>query len=477
MVTQPKQSAAEELQSTDAVIQGIPSMMEELREAFYAGKTRPVEWRLQQLNGIGRLLSENEPDVLDALQADLGKPALEGFTTEIAYIHGEIDLMNKKLRSWMKPERVSTPLVVQPASSAIYKEPLGVALIIGAWNYPLTLVLGPLLGAVAAGNCAVIKPSEISPATSQLLARLIPRYLDTSCIRVVEGAIPETTALLKEQFDHIFYTGNGHVGRIVMTAAAQHLTPVVLELGGQCPCIIDKDVDLDVAIKRICWGKFSNAGQTCVAPNHLLVHEDVYEAVIEKLKSTLLDFYGSNPQESPDFGRIVNTRHHQRLMATLEGNEENIVIGGDADEKERFIAPTVLRDVELDSIVMREEIFGPILPVIRIKNIDEAIRIVRQGEKPLALYLFSKNDAVQEKVIAQTSSGGASINHTWMHLAVPGLPFGGVGGSGMGAYHGKTSFDTFCHHKSVLNKSTLVDPPLTYPPYTQSKKKWIKRLL
>jgi aldehyde dehydrogenase (NAD+) len=477
MVQEKKQQPSESASVTEAVIKSIPKTVERLRKTFRSGRTRPLEWRLGQLKAISRMLHENEADILAALAADLGKPGLEAITSEIAYVHGEIGLLTKKLEGWMKPERVSTPVVAQPGSSLIHREPLGVCLIIGAWNYPVQLVMGPLLGAIAAGNCAVLKPSEVSPETSTILARLVPRYMDTDCVAVVEGAIPETTALLEQRFDHIFYTGNGHVGRIIMTAAAKHLTPVVLELGGQCPAIIDRNVDLDVAIRRICWGKFSNAGQTCVAPNHLLVHEAVYEQVIQKLESTLRDFYGADPKQSEDFGRIVNVRHHRRLMGLLEGNEDNIAVGGQADEDERYIAPTVVRDVSVDSKIMREEIFGPLLPVIRVSGMDEAVEIVNNGEKPLALYVFSNDSHIQDMVIQQTSSGGASINHTWMHLAVPGLPFGGVGESGMGAYHGRASFETFCHHKSVLNKSTSFDVPLPYPPYTDTKKKWIRRLL
>lgn len=469
--------APQEPQVNQAVIDAIPKMIKRLRAAFRTGRTRSLEWRLSQLKALTRMMSESEPEILQALATDLGKPGLEAFTTEVAYINGELRMLLKNLEKWMKPQKVSTPLVVQPGSSMIHREPLGVCLIIGAWNYPLQLVLGPLLGAIAAGNCAVIKPSEVAPATSALLARLVPLYLDGDCIQVVEGAIPETTALLEEKFDHIFYTGNGRVGRIVMSAAAKHLTPVVLELGGQCPAIIDKSVDLEVSIKRILWGKFSNAGQTCVAPNHLLVHTDVYEEVIRTLKATLELFYGHDPKQSEDYGRIINARHHRRLMGLLEGCEDRIVCGGQSDEEARYIAPTVVRNVSLDDKVMQEEIFGPILPVIRVTGVDEAIEIVNAGEKPLALYVFSKDDKTQKMVIEQTSSGGASINHTWMHLAVPGLPFGGVGESGMGAYHGKASFETFSHHKSVLNKSTMLDAPLTYPPYTETKKKLIRHLL
>jgi aldehyde dehydrogenase (NAD+) len=454
----------------------IPALVAKLRDTFDSGRTRSYEWRIAQLDGLGRLLAENEKAILAALHADVGKPALEAYTAEVAYTAGEVAHTRKQLRGWMKPERVSTPIVTQPGVSRIHREPLGVVLIIGPWNYPFQLLGGPLLGALAAGNCAVVKPSEVAPATSALVAELLPKYLDPDAVLVVEGGVPETTALLEERFDHIFYTGNGTVARVVMAAAAKHLTPVTLELGGKSPCIVDRDVDLDVAAKRIAWGKFFNAGQTCVAPDYLLVHEDVHDALLEKLSETLREFYGNDPKTSPDYGRIVNARHHQRLMKLLPGSGE-IVAGGQADETERYLAPTILRDVPADSPVMAGEIFGPILPVLKIKSIEEAIRFINARPKPLALYVYSKNDDVAQQVLDRTSSGGAVVNHCWLHLAVPGLPFGGVGESGMGAYHGKQTFETFSHRKAVLKKPTSIDPPLMYPPYTESKATWIRRLL
>lgn len=447
-----------------------------LRDTFDSGRTRSYEWRAAQLEALGRLVSENERAILDALHADVGKPGLEAFTAEVGYTLGEIAHARKSLRRWMKPERVATPLVTQPGSSRIHREPLGVVLIIGPWNYPFQLVGGPLVGALAAGNCVVVKPSEVAPATSALVARLVAQYLDPDGVAVVEGGVPETTALLEERFDHIFYTGNGTVARVVMAAAAKHLTPVTLELGGKSPCIIDRDVDLEVAAKRIAWGKFFNAGQTCVAPDYLLVHEEVHDALLERLVSTVREFYGDDPKASPDFGRIVNARHHQRLMKLLPGSG-TAVLGGTGDEASRYLAPTLLRDVPHDAPVMEGEIFGPILPVLKIRTIDEAIRFVNARPKPLALYVYSQNVEVQDRVLANTSSGGAVVNHCWMHLAVPGLPFGGVGESGMGAYHGQHSFETFSHRKAVLRKPTSLDPPLLYPPYTAAKERWIRRLI
>lgn len=453
----------------------IPALVKELRAAFDSGKTRPIAWRLQQIAGLGRLVREREAEIGEALAADVGKPRLESFIAEINYVRADAEHVIKSLAGWMKPEKVRTPLVTQPGTSRIHREPLGVVLIIGPWNYPFQLVVAPLLGALAAGNCALIKPSEVAPATSALLARWLPQYVDPECVKVVLGGVPETTALLRERFDHIFYTGNGTVGRIVMEAAAKHLTPVTLELGGKSPCFIDKSADLDVTARRIAWGKFYNAGQTCVAPDYLLAHEDIHDELLVRLKATLTEFYGADPQKSPDYGRVVNARHHQRLMRLLDSGR--VVAGGQADEGDRYLAPTVLADVKADSAVMEDEIFGPILPVLRVHDVNDAIRFVNARPKPLALYVFAGDESVQDEMIARTSSGGATINHAWLHLAVPDLPFGGVGPSGMGAYHGRSSFETFSHRKSVLKKPTVVDPNLLYPPYTDAKIKWIKRLL
>ena len=447
-----------------------------LRASFAGGRTRPLDYRQQQLEGIGRFLREREREIESALHHDMGRPAFEVYPSEIAFIAAEIALARKKLRSWSKPQRVSTSLVGQPGASWIYREPLGVVLIIAPWNYPLQLLLVPLIGAIAAGNCAIVKPSELVPATSALIASRLPEYIDGECVQVVEGGVPETTELLAEQFDHIFYTGNGTVGRIVMEAAAKHLTPVTLELGGKSPCIVDQHTDLDVAARRIVWGKFYNAGQTCVAPDYVLAHEAIEDELVSRMKQTIRDFFGDDPRASPDFGRIVNARHLGRLMKLLDGSGE-VVAGGSADEHDRYIAPTILRNVAPDAPVMADEIFGPILPVIRVADIDQAVAFVNARPKPLALYLFTNDQAVQTKVLARTSSGGVTVNHTLLHLTVPSLPFGGVGASGLGAYHGRLSFETFSHRKAVLVKPTWLDPWFFYPPYNESKKRWVRRLI
>lgn len=447
-----------------------------LRQVFESGLTGSRAWRIRQLQGIERFCVEEEGAIATALAKDLGKPALGAFASEIVFVKNEATHARKKLKSWMAPTKVATPITVQPASSYIVHEPLGVVLIISPWNYPFQLLLSPLVAALAAGNCALLKPSEVAPHTARLVAERLAKYVDAGAVRVLEGGVEETTAILKERYDHIFYTGNGTVGRIVMRAAAEHLTPVTLELGGKSPCIVHKSADLDVAAKRIVWGKFFNAGQTCVAPDYILVDESVHDALLNRLVATVREYFGDDPKKSPDFERIINTRHHDRLTALLEG--QTLATGGDHDRDSRYIAPTILRDVNEESAVMRDEIFGPILPVIGVRDTDEAVAFVKRGDKPLALYIFAGDKRVQEDVIARTSSGGCAVNHVLVHLAVPELPFGGVGESGMGSYHGKWGFDTFSHRKSVLNASTKIDSAqLLYPPMSGLKEGIARKVL
>jgi aldehyde dehydrogenase (NAD+) len=337
------------------------------------------------------------------------------------------------------------------------------------------LLLLPMVGALAAGNCVVGKPSEVTANVSAALARLVPRYLDRDCVAIVEGGVPETQALLTQRFEHIFYTGNGRVGRVVMEAAAKHLTPVTLELGGKSPTIVDDDVNIDVAARRIAFGKFLNAGQTCVAPDYVLVSRARADELVDRVGNAIHEFYGADPARSPDYARIVNDAHFRRLEGLLSCG--TAVVGGESSAGERYIAPTVLRDVDPDSAVMAEEIFGPLLPVLPVADVDEAIRFVNDRDRPLSLYVFSSSPAVQDRVLAETTSGGACVNTTVMHVAVPELPFGGVGASGMGAYHGKASFDVFSHRKSVLSKPARPDPKIAYPPYTKWKERLIRRFL
>ncbi|MBX3125220.1 MAG: aldehyde dehydrogenase family protein [Polyangiaceae bacterium] len=453
----------------------ILAAVSRVRETFDSGITRPLDWRERELRQLQRMVEDNEEEFLEALHKDLGKCRMEGVIAETGFIVNEIKLTLKNLRKWAKPERVKVPVAVMPGKAYIVREPLGPVLIISPWNYPFQLLISPLTGAIAAGNTAVLKPSEVAPATSAAVAKLLPRYLDASAYVVVEGGVAETTTLLAQRFEHIFYTGNGAVARVVMTAAARHLTPVTLELGGKSPCIVDEHADLDITAKRIMWGKFFNTGQTCVAPDYLLVHESIHDALLDKFERTLQHFYGADPQASADYGRIVNERHFDRLLPLLDSG--TLVAGGKSERASRYIAPTILRDVSPDSPVMEDEIFGPILPVLRVSNVDEAIRFVNARAKPLALYVFTNDKDTAERVLSRTSSGGACVNDVVAHLGVPELPFGGVGPSGMGAYHGWHSFDTFSHKKSVLDKSIHLDAPLRYPPYGDNKLKWIKRLL
>ena len=454
-----------------------PSMaVAQLRRSFESGCTRPLAFRQRQLEGLDCFLKEREQEIEEALFLDMGKPRFEAFTAEVSLVAGEIALARKKLPSWDRPKAVCTSIAAQPGKSRVYHEPLGVVLIVGPWNYPVQLLLMPLIGAIAAGNCAVLKPSEIAPATSKLIAERLPEYVSAECVQVVEGGIPETTALLAERFDHIFYTGSGNIGRIVLEAAAKHLTPVTLELGGKSPCIVDRHTDVAVAARRILWGKFYNAGQSCVAPDYVLVDEAIEDKLLAAMKQTLHDFFGEDPSRSSDYGRIVNIRHHQRLIQLLDGSGA-VFAGGESDREKLYIAPTILTDVPADAPIMVEEIFGPILPVLRVRDMDAAIAFVNGRPKPLALYLFSEDKGVQQRIIEKTSSGGISVNHTIMHYFVPSLPFGGVGASGMGAYHGKASFETFSHRKSVLVKPTTFDPQILYPPYDEKKRRWMQRLL
>jgi len=448
-----------------------------LRRSFDEGLTRPIGWRKESLRAMKRLVAKEEPELLDAMHADLGKPAVEARLTDLSFVQAELDVLLRNLERWARPEHVGVPVVQQPGRATIVREPLGVALVIAPWNYPVQLLLVPMAAAIAAGNCVVGKPSELAPATSAAIARLAPRYLDGRAVAIEEGGARETQALLAERFDTIFYTGNGRVGRIVMEAAAAHLTPVTLELGGKSPVIVDADADLAVAARRIAWGKFLNAGQTCVAPDYVLVHEQVGGALVDALRSTLHAFYGGDPSQSPDYARIVNDRHFDRLSGLLSSTAATVAVGGDMARGERFISPTVLTDVSPDDPVMEEEIFGPILPVIAVRDVTEAIGFVKRKPKPLALYVFSSSRSVIDEVLARTSSGSVGVNCTVQQVGIPALPFGGVGASGMGAYHGKQGFETFTHRRAVLTKPMRVDPPMQYPPYTKAKEWVLKRIL
>ncbi|XP_007526234.3 aldehyde dehydrogenase, dimeric NADP-preferring [Erinaceus europaeus] len=442
----------------------ISETVQRARTAFNSGKTRPLQFRVQQLEALRRLITEREKDIAAALCADLHKNEWNSHYEEVEYVKEEIDYMIEKLPEWMEDEPVEKTSRTQQDESFIHSEPLGVALIIGTWNYPFNLTIQPMVGAIAAGNAVVLKPSELSENMAQLLVTIIPQYLDKDLYPVINGGVPETTELLKERFDHILYTGSTGVGKVIMTAAAKHLTPVTLELGGKSPCYVDKDCDLDTACRRIAWGKFMNSGQTCVAPDYILCEPSIQGQVVEKLKKSLKEFYGDDPQKSHDYGRIISPRHFQRVMGLIKG--QNIAHGGTGDEAERYVAPTILMDVDPQSQVMQEEIFGPVLPIVCVCGLEEAISFINQREKPLALYVFSSNDKVIKKMISETSSGGVTANDVIVHITVHSLPFGGVGHSGMGAYHGKKSFETFSHRRSCLVRPLTNDGALKarYPP-------------
>lgn len=422
-----------------------------LRATFRTGRTKPAAWRTGQLRRLREMLTERGEDLAAALQADLGKSATEAYRTEIDFTVREIDHTLGHLDDWLRPEPAPAPAHLGADARAWTQyDPLGVVLVIAPWNYPAQLLLAPLVGALAAGNAVVVKPSELAPATSAALARLLPAHLDTDAVAVVEGGVPQTTALLAERFDHIFYTGNGTVGRIVMRAAAEHLTPVTLELGGKSPAFVDRGTDLAVVADRLARGKFLNAGQTCVAPDYVLADPATAAALEPLLAQAVEKVYGADPQTSGEYGRIVNERHFDRLTGLLGSGR--VVVGGGSDRADKYIAPTVLADVDPASPVMGEEIFGPILPIVTVDGLDGAIAFINDRDKPLALYVFSSSEETRARIAAETSSGGLGHGLPLAHLTVSDLPFGGVGESGMGSYHGRYSMETFSHRKAVLEK-------------------------
>ncbi|GAB2252265.1 hypothetical protein Droror1_Dr00005112 [Drosera rotundifolia] len=456
------------------------AMTAELRAAFGAGRTRSYEWRVEQLNAIVKMMEDREREIVDALRSDLGKPEFESVLYEIVTVKNSCKHTLKELKQWMKPEKAGIPLVIFPSSGEIVSEPLGLVLIISPWNYPLSLALDPVIGAIAAGNTVVLKPSEIAPATSTFLAKHVEQYLDSSAVRVVEGGVPETSALLEQKWDKIFYTGNGRVGRIIMAAAAKHLTPVVLELGGKSPVIVDSDVDLKVAVRRIIVGKWGlNNGQACIAADYIITTRDFAPKLVDALKHQLEKFYGKDPLESKDLSRVVNSNHFDRLSKILEEEKVSgkIIHGGHRNRDQLKIAPTILLDVPEDSLIMNEEIFGPLLPILLVDRLEESFDLILSRPKPLAAYVFTNNQSLKEKFVLNISAGGIVINDIAVHFTAPTLPFGGVGESGIGAYHGKLSFDAFSHKKAVLYRGFKADAALRYPPYTAWNLSLLKALM
>jgi len=448
-----------------------------VRQAFMTGKTRPVEWRVTQLKNLLRMMEENEQLICEALYKDLRKPKQECLALEIHYVENDIRGIINNIHKWVADNHVEKNMVTLMDDTLIHYDPYGVVLIMGAWNYPLMLSLGPLGGAIAAGNCAIIKPSEIAAATSNIIATLLPRYLDKECFKVVEGGVEETIELLKEKFDYIFFTGSTTVGQKVRDAANKHLTPVTLELGGKCPTYVDSSADMDIVARRLLWAKCINLGQTCIAPDYILCSSQVQAQLVDKMKTILFEWYGKNPQDSEHLCRIINDRNWQRLNQLLQSSQGKVVIGGETDQSDLYIAPTVVTGVKEDDSLMKDELFGPIFPIMNVTSPQEAIKFINSRHKPLSLYVFTKDKKVQKLFQSDTSSGSMVMNDAVVHLSVETLPFGGVGESGMGNYHGRYTFLTFSHEKSVLvrdfSKIGEYLGETRYPPYEEWK---IKRL-
>lgn len=445
------------------------------KEYFHSGCTRSLKFRLDALHKISSWVKEHEQAILEALKADLNKSETEGYLTEIGVLNEGIRYLSKNLHRWMRNRRARTPLMLIPAKSFRVCDPYGVVLIMSPWNYPFLLSIDPLVGAIAAGNCAVVKPSAYAPQTSLVISRMVRECFPPEYITVVEGGRAENAWLLEQAFDYIFFTGSTSVGKTVMEAASAHLTPVSLELGGKSPVIIEESADLDLAAKRIVFGKFINAGQTCVAPDYVLVPESLQDRLQEKLIHWIDVFYPANKQGLiADYPRIVNEKHFNRLLGLLQNKK--IIKGGESSRQSLTINPTLITGVLPDDPLMQEEIFGPILPVLTCNSLSQAVEFIRSRPKPLALYLFTKDNSVKKRVYRELSFGGGCVNDTLLHVASSTFPFGGVEASGMGSYHGKASFDTFTHFKSIVDKGMWPDPSLRYRPYTMATINWLKRL-
>lgn len=449
----------------------IKELVAKQRKFFNTGVTKTYAFRLEQLKRLKAAMEKYDKPIVDALYKDLRKSAQEAYTTEHTITLADLDFAIKSLKSWMEPQHVPTPLFFMPAKSRLHAEPYGVTLTIAPWNYPYKNLLGPIIGAMAAGNTMILKPSELAPATSKAIADMVEEFFAPEYMAVVQGGAQETQDLLQERFDFIMFTGGTEIGRIIYQAAAKHLTPVALELGGKSPCIVDSDVNLEVAAKRITWGKYTNAGQICIAPDYIFVQKSIKAKFVELIKQNITEFYGADPKQSPDYGRIISPRHFERIKNLIDGD---VVAGGHTDAAEKYIAPTVIDNVTPASKVMQEEIFGPVMPIIEYDKVEDVISHINKGNKPLALYIFSSNASFRNKIVNQTSSGAVVINDVLLHAGHPYLPFGGVGHSGIGAYNGKISFDTYSHSKGVLTRSFMFDVKQRYAPFTESGTKFLK---
>lgn len=453
----------------------IAARVQACRDFFDTNATKPYAFRIAQLQKLKTALKENQQKLLNALYSDLHKTEMEGYFSELGIVYEELNFIMKHLKKWMKPKKVKTPIAQFPAKSSILYEPFGTVLIMSPWNYPINLTLAPLVGAIAAGNCSVVKPSNQTPATAAALKKLLSENFPEEYISVVEGGRKENTELLTQRFDYIFFTGGIQVGKTVMEAAAKHLTPITLELGGKSPCIVEKSANIKIAARRILFGKSLNAGQTCVAPDYLLIDESIKEAFIAEAKNVFKEFFPTETYLQMQLPRIVNDKHFERLSNLL--HDGTLVVGGSTEANSRFIEPTIIENIDFDSPIMQEEIFGPILPVITYKDLNAAISQIKKRDKPLALYLFTEDKSIEKKILTELSFGGGCVNDTIVHLATNYLPFGGVGYSGMGKYHGEESFKIFSNAKSILKKSTLFDLKLRYHPYSESKYNTIKKFM
>lgn len=455
----------------------IEGILSQHNKFYKSQKTRSIDFRINQLKKLQQCIKTYESKICEALYKDLGKSEFESYTTEIGLVLSSIRNAIKNLKKWAKPKKVRTPIYLFPSKSYIVSEPYGTVLIIGPYNYPFQLLIEPLIGAISAGNCVVLKPSENVPNVSAVINEMISKIFNKEYIRCIEGGIETNISLINGKFDYIFFTGSIKVGKIIMESAAKNLIPVTLELGGKSPVIVDESANIKLAAQRIIWGKTINVGQTCVAPDYILVHELVKEELIKELKNSIQNFYGTDILNNKDFGRIVNEKHINRLKNILDKEKENIIYGGKINEKEKFIEPTLIEVSSWNSESMSEELFGPILPIITYRNLDYAIDSINKLPKPLALYLFTTNKQIEKKVLREISSGGACINDTITHLVNPLLPFGGVGNSGIGAYHGKHSFITFSHQKSIVSKSNKINFTMMFPPFNEKKLRIIKKFL
>lgn len=465
------------MNARELTAQDVAEILKLHRVFFATQATKSLDFRIEQLKKLKAGIEKYENRISAALKIDLGKSEFESYTTEIGFVYNSIEEAVINLKKWAKSKKVGNPIYLFPAKGFVIYEPYGTVLIIGPYNYPFQLLIEPLVGVIAAGNCAVLKPSEVAPHVAAIVSELIAEVFAAKYIRAIEGNVETTTSLINADFDYIFFTGSVGVGKIVMAAAAPNLVPVTLELGGKSPAIVDKSADVKIAARRIIWGKTLNAGQTCVAPDYLMVHAAIKAELIAEMKKTIGEFFGADPQKSDSYGRIINHKHFNRIKNIIESDKLGIVYGGRYDEEQKYIEPTLIEISSWDAASMREEIFGPVLPILTYNDLDQAIKEIENLPKPLALYLFTANTAVAEKVLQEVSCGGVCINDTLTHLANSNLPFGGVGNSGMGSYHGYDSFLTFSHKKSVLKRSVNLSSNLLFPPYDAKKLSIVKRVM